>query len=73
MWPFNTQQERQAEAMASILAENAYDRRLERATWTLKAILAFLIGVSLSFFVLLPLDIFLDITPGAVWDWVRGR
>ena len=34
MWPFNTAQDRQSEAMASILAENAYDRKLERATWT---------------------------------------
>ncbi len=34
MWPFSTQQERQAEAMSQILAENAYERRMERmAGW----------------------------------------
>ena len=29
MWPFSTANERQAEAMSMILAENAYERRLE--------------------------------------------
>ena len=28
MWPFSTANERQAEAMSMILAENAYERRL---------------------------------------------
>jgi len=72
MWPFNTQQERQAEAMANILAENAYERKLERATWTLKTIIAFLIGIGCSFFVLLGLDVFFNVTAGTVWDWLRG-
>jgi hypothetical protein len=71
-WPFNTQQERQAEAMASILAENAYERRLERMTWTIKAILAFLVGASLSFLVMVGLDAFWQITPTSVWEWMFG-
>lgn len=73
MWPFNTAQERQAEAMANILAENAYDRKLERATWTLKAILAFIAGLSLSFLILVGMDIWLEIDPEAVWNWIRGK
>jgi len=34
VWPFSTKQERQTEAMSQILAENAYERRMERlAGW----------------------------------------
>jgi len=73
MWPFNTAQERQAEAMANILAENAYDRKMERATWTIKTILAFVGGLSASFFLLLAFDIWLDVNPTVVWDWIRGK
>ena len=65
MWPFNTAQERQAEAMSAILAENAYDRRMERA--------AFFIGASLSFFILLGLDVWGEISPHGVWKWIRGE
>jgi len=73
MWPFNTAQERQAEAMSAILAENAYDRRMERAAWTVKSILAFIGGIALTFFVLLGLDIWLEINPTSVWNWIRGK
>lgn len=72
-WPFNTQQERQAEAMANILAENAYERRLERMTYTIKTVLAFLVGFSLSFLIMVGLDTFASITPTSVWDWMMGR
>jgi len=73
MWPFNTQQERQAEAMSMILAENAYERRLERATYQLKTILAFTGGIVLTFFILVGMDIWMDINPEAAWNWIRGR
>jgi len=73
VWPFNTQQERQAEAMASILAENAYERRLERMTWTIKAVLAFVAGSALTFLGMVAIDAFLDITPTSVWDWMFGE
>jgi hypothetical protein len=73
MWPFNTAQERQAEAMSAILAENAYDRRMERAAWSLKVVLAFVGGVSLSFFIQLGLDLWLDISPTSIWTWLRGK
>lgn len=72
-WPFNTQQERQAEAMANILAENAYERRLERMTWTVKAVLAFVVGNCLTFLVMVGLDAFLSVTPTTVWDWMFHR
>ena len=73
MWPFNTQQERQAEAMSMILAENAYERRLERATYQLKTILAFTGGIVLTFLILVGMDIWMDINPEAAWNWIRGR
>jgi hypothetical protein len=72
-WPFNTQQERQAEAMANILAENAYERRLERVTWTVKAVLAFVLGNCLTFLVMVGLDAFLNVTPTTVWEWFFHR
>ena len=73
MWPFNTAQERQAEAMANILAENAYDRKLERATNTIKTIFGFISGIALAFFALLAFDLWLNINPESVWNWIRGR
>tara|TARA_R110002110_G_scaffold192246_4_gene400281 strand:+ start:10337 stop:10558 length:222 start_codon:yes stop_codon:yes gene_type:complete len=73
MWPFNTQQERQAEAMSMILAENAYERKLERATNQLKTVLALFIGITTTFFILVGLDIWFDISPEAAWNWIRGK
>ena len=73
MWPFNTQQERQAEAMSQILAENAYERKLERATNQLKVLFAFIGGITTTFFIFLGMDIWLDISPEAVWIWFRGK
>jgi len=72
-WPFNTQQERQAEAMANILAENAYERRLERVTWTVKAVLAFVLGNCLTFLAMVALDAFFSVTPTTVWEWFFHR
>ena len=73
MWPFSTQNERQAEAMSMILAENAYERRLERATNNIKLILAILITTSVTFLVMVGLDIWTDISPEAAWSWIRGK
>ena len=73
MWPFNTQQERQAEAMSMILAENAYERKLERATNQIKIVLALVGGITITFFIFVGLDIWLDISPEAVWSWIRGE
>ena len=73
MWPFNTQQERQAEAMSMILAENAYERKLERATNQLKTVLALISGITITFLVLVGMDIWLNISPEAVWSWIRGE
>lgn len=73
VWPFNTQQERQAEAMASILAENAYERRLERMTYTIKTVISFLLGCSLTFLGMVGIEAFFDITPTSVWDWMFGE
>ena len=73
MWPFSTANERQAEAMSMILAENAYERRLERATNNVKLILTFLITGSLTFLVMVGLDIWADISPENAWNWIRGK
>lgn len=73
MWPFSTANERQAEAMSNILAENAYERRLERATYNIKLILAVFISSSLTFLAMVGLDIWADIAPEAAWNWIRGK
>jgi len=73
MWPFSTANERQAEAMSNILAENAYERRLERATYNIKLIVAVLVSTSLTFLTLVGMDIWLNINPEAVWNWIRGK
>lgn len=73
MWPFSTANERQAEAMSNILAENAYERRLERATYNIKLILAVFISSSLTFLAMVGLDIWADIGPEAAWNWIRGK
>ena len=73
MWPFSTANERQAEAMSNILAENAYERRLERATYNIKLILAVLISSSVTFLVMVGLDVWADISPEAAWNWIRGK
>ena len=73
MWPFSTANERQAEAMSNILAENAYERRLERATYNIKLILAVFITSSLTFLAMVGLDIWADISPEAAWNWIRGK
>jgi len=73
MWPFSTQNERQAEAMSMILAENAYERRLERATNNLKIILTLLAAITATFLVMVGLDIWANISPEGAWNWIRGR
>ena len=73
VWTFNKQQERQAEAHASIIAENADDRRLERMTWSIKVAISFLIGCSLTFLTMVGIEAFFDITPTSVWDWMFGE
>ena len=73
MWPFSTNQERQAEAMSMILAENAYERRLERATNNIKLILTLFISVSITFLAMVALDIWAGTSPEAAWNWIRGK
>ena len=73
MWPFSTANERQAEAMSMILAENAYERRLERATNNLKLILTLMGSIAVTFLVMVGLDIWANISPETVWSWIRGK
>ena len=72
MWPFTTTQERQAEAMSQILAENAYERKMERVAGWVRTCVATLAGIALTFAVLVGLQM-LDITPMDIWAWIRRR
>jgi hypothetical protein len=71
VWPFTTQNERQAEAMSQILAENAYERKMERVAGWVRTVLALIGGVASTFAILIGLDM-LGITPIDAWEWIRG-
>jgi len=71
MWPFTNSQERQAEAMSMILAENSYERKMERVAGWVRTFFALLGGILITFGILLMLDIF-GISPASVWEWVMG-
>ncbi len=71
MWPFTTQQERQTEAMSQILAENAYERKMERVAGWVRTFVALVGGIGLTFAILIGLDT-LGLTPTDVWEKIRG-
>ncbi len=73
MWPFSTKQERQTEAMSQILAENAYERKMERLAGWVRTVAALIGGVALTFAVLFFLDNLGDMRPVEVWDWLVNR
>ena len=71
MWPFTTQQERQTEAMSMILAENAYERKMERVAGWVRTFVALIGGIALTFGILFGLEM-LDISPSDVWSFISG-
>ena len=73
MWPFSTKQERQTEAMSQILAENAYERKMERLAGGVRTVIALVGGIALTFTVLFMLDTIGEVSPEEVWDWLVNR
>ena len=73
MWPFSTKQERQAEAMSQILAENAYERRMERLAGWVRTAAALVGGILLTFLSLFLLDNIGDVSPTQVWEFISNR
>lgn len=71
MWPFSTAQERQTEAMSQILAENAYERKMERVAGWVRTIVALVGGIALTFGILFGLEI-LGISPSDVWKFITS-
>tara|TARA_A100001201_G_C4065933_1_gene194148 strand:- start:640 stop:879 length:240 start_codon:yes stop_codon:yes gene_type:complete len=72
VWPFSTKQERQAEAMSQILAENAYERRMERLAGWVRTVVALFGGVALTFLTLFLLDNIGNVSPTEVWEWITN-
>ena len=70
MWPFTTQNERQAEAMSQILAENAYERKMERVAGWVRTFIALFGGIIFTFGIFVGLDM-LGITPSEIWEWLK--
>ena len=71
MWPFTTTQERQTEAMSQILAENAYERKMERVAGWVRTVIALIGGVAITFLILFGLEIF-GISPSDIVSFFRG-
>jgi hypothetical protein len=71
MWPFTTRQERQTEAMASILAENSYERKMERVAGWVRTVLALTGGILATFGLMIGLEL-LGYPPSEVWGYLKG-
>ena len=71
MWPFTTQNERQAEAMSQILAENAYERKMERVAGWVRTVAALFAGIGLTFAILIGMEV-LGLTPVEIWNWLKS-
>ena len=72
VWPFTNKQERQAEAMSMILAENSYERKMERMAGWVRTFLAMVAGVSITFGILFGLDM-LGYPPMDIWSYLTDR
>ena len=70
MWPFTTQNERQAEAMSQILAENAYERKMERVAGWVRTVVALFSGIAITFAILIGMEV-LGLTPVEIWNWLK--
>tara|TARA_R110000822_G_scaffold97816_2_gene221749 strand:- start:4342 stop:4572 length:231 start_codon:yes stop_codon:yes gene_type:complete len=71
MWPFTTQNERQAEAMSQILAENAYERKMERVAGWVRTVVALFSGIAITFAILIGMEV-LGLTPVEIWNWLKS-
>ena len=72
VWPFTNKQERQAEAMSMILAENSYERKMERMAGWVRTFLAMVAGIAITFGILFGLDM-LGYTPMDIWSYLTDR
>jgi hypothetical protein len=72
VWPFTNKQERQAEAMSMILAENSYERKMERMAGWVRTFLAMVAGITITFGILFGLDM-LGYTPMDIWSYLTDR
>tara|TARA_R100000008_G_C3564225_1_gene158140 strand:- start:296 stop:478 length:183 start_codon:yes stop_codon:yes gene_type:complete len=59
--------------MSQILAENAYERRMERLAGWVRTVVALVGGIALTFLTLFLLDNIGEITPTEVWEWMSDR
>tara|TARA_B100000424_G_scaffold12644_1_gene9346 strand:+ start:764 stop:985 length:222 start_codon:yes stop_codon:yes gene_type:complete len=72
MWPFTTRQERQAAEMAQMLAENSYERKMERIAGWVRTVIALAIGIGGTFATLIILDE-LGTSPIALWEYLKDQ
>jgi len=72
VWPFTTRQERQAAEMAQILAENSYERKMERMAGWVRTVAALAGGVAITFAGLIIMDE-LGTTPVQLWEYIQDR
>ena len=58
--------------MSQILAENAYERRMERLAGWVRTVIALVGGVALTFLTLFLLDNIGNVSPTEVWEWITN-
>jgi hypothetical protein len=58
--------------MSQILAENAYERKMERLAGWVRTVVAGAGGIALTFAILFLLDNMWMTSPTEVWDWISG-
>ena len=59
--------------MSQILAENSYERKLERIAGWVRTFVALFLGISLTFLTLFLLEEIGNFTPSDIWDWINAN
>ena len=54
-----------------ILAENAYERKMERVAGWVRTVVALFSGIAITFAILIGMEV-LGLTPVEIWNWLKS-
>jgi len=57
--------------MSQILAENAYERKMERVAGWVRTVVALFSGIVITFAILIGMEV-LGLTPVEIWNWLKS-
>tara|TARA_R110000824_G_scaffold380782_1_gene573293 strand:- start:104 stop:286 length:183 start_codon:yes stop_codon:yes gene_type:complete len=57
--------------MSQILAENAYERKMERVAGWVRTVVALFSGIAITFAILIGMEV-LGLTPVEIWNWLKS-